>query len=41
METIWDAAENVLLPLERKLFVTWEKIFEALKMVCSAYASAK
>jgi hypothetical protein len=36
-ETILDFAKNVLLPLEPKLLVMWEKIGGALKMEYSAY----
>jgi hypothetical protein len=34
-------AKNVLPPLEPKLLVMWEKIGEALKMVCGANQFAK
>jgi hypothetical protein len=40
-ETILDFAKNVLLPLEPKLLVMWEKIGGAVKMVNSAYQFAK
>jgi hypothetical protein len=41
MATILNFAKNVLPPLEPKLLVLWERIGEALKMVCSAYQFAE
>jgi hypothetical protein len=34
-------AQNVLPPFDHKLFVMWERIGEALKMVYSAYQFAE
>jgi hypothetical protein len=39
--TILNFAKNVLPPLDPKLLVMWERIGEALKMVCSAYQFAE
>jgi hypothetical protein len=39
-DIILEFAKHVLLPLERKLLAMWERIGEALIMVCIAYPFA-